>query len=462
MSRQAVQSIIDRAVADESFFEQLRNDPDRAIDGYVLDDSERSAFRAGAYNVVVRASRKERDEQTELEAHRASLAAAARSAPTLVTEPAPPPPRMPVGGLIGFFAAILIIGGGIGAFRYFEAQWPWQALGFAKPQAQASIPAPTLGARPKPSGQASRPAAAGSTAPSAAASSPASAAAKPSGSGQAQLRPSSAASPSSAPSAAPSAQSAQQSEITKAYYQAVGTRMADLMKSFSNVLAGLRAGNDVSKDVADIGNELADLNQHVNDAPPPDQLKQQHQILVQAIPILQADNDQLRAAVAQKNGIQAVLYASEIDAVLNRMPDEMSFATTPHPEIYQPVASSQNLQHILNFDVLSQNVTARSNTPASVMLRIGVQSASPSNDEVSDTLRHSIMVARQTYPQAGQVRVAAYAENNNSNPQQVGTADWYCSPDARPPDASSSSNWQDFCSKIYVTVGGGSPTVVPY
>ena len=50
----------------------------------------------------------------------------------------------------------------------------------------------------------------------------------------------------------------------------------------------------------------------------------------------------------------------------------------------------------------------------------------------------------------------------------LGTADWYCSPDARPPDASGSSgNWQDYCGKIYLSMpgasgAGSSVTAVPY
>ena len=44
---------------------------------------------------------------------------------------------------------------------------------------------------------------------------------------------------------------------------------------------------------------------------------------------------------------------------------------------------------------------------------------------------------------------------------QVGSADWYCSPDARPPN-SNGGNWQDSCSKIFVTLQGGSPSAQPY
>jgi len=45
---------------------------------------------------------------------------------------------------------------------------------------------------------------------------------------------------------------------------------------------------------------------------------------------------------------------------------------------------------------------------------------------------------------------------------QVGTADWYCSPDARPPDAGGSSNWQESCNKIYLSLSGSGTTTVPY
>jgi hypothetical protein len=466
MSREAVNQIIDRAVADESFFELLRNQPDKAVEGYALETAELSAIRAGAYNVVVRATRQERQEESDLAASRAAKTSAAAYA---AAQPAPMPasaqPKMPVGGLIGFFVAVLVIGGGVGGFRYVQHQWPWQALGFAKAAAQPSIPAPTLGARPKPSGQAAAsgaPAASAKPAPSAAgaAAAPTSAAPKPAASGQAQLRPTPQASGSPVASAS---SAAGQADASRAYYQAVGSRMASLMKSFSSVLASLRAGNDPSKDLADVSTELGDLKQHLDDAPPPDQLKQQHQTLVQAIPLLQADSDQLKTAVGQKNSVQAVLIASEMDAMLNQVPDEMAFATQPHPEIYQPVNSSQQLTHILNFDVLSQNVAARSNTPASVVLRIGVQSANPSKDEVSDTVRHGIVAARETYPQAGQVRIVAFAESNGSaGNQQIGSADWYCSPDARPPDYNASANWQDSCARVYVTLPGSSPSVVPY
>ncbi|MBV8086214.1 MAG: hypothetical protein JO247_15515 [Chloroflexi bacterium] len=467
MSREAVNQIIDRAVADDSFFELMRNDPNQAVAGYDLDEAELSAIRAGAYNVVVRATRTERDEQAALAASKAAQSVAV-ARPTLAETPAPAAPKPPIGGLIAFFAGVAIIAGGIAGFRYLgpQHQWPWQALGLAKPAAQPSIPAPTLGARPKPSATGQAAASPSAAAPSAAASSPA-AISKPSGSaagnGQAQLRPSTAPSASASASAAASASGPQQAASSQAYYQAVGARMANVMKSFSNVLTALRAGNDPTKDLNDLTNELTDLKQHIDDAPPPDQLKQQHQTLGQAIPIIQSNVDPLKTAVAQKNNTQAVLYAAEIDAILNQMPDELSFATQPHPELYQAIDSSQQLGHIVNFDVISQNVTARSNTPAAVVLRIGLQSGSPSQDEVSDTLRHGVVAARQTYPQAGQVRIIAFSENNGAaSNTQLGTADWYCSPDARPPDASNSNSWQDSCSKIYVTLPGNNPSVVPY
>ncbi|HEX6512709.1 MAG TPA: hypothetical protein VF157_10445 [Chloroflexota bacterium] len=281
--------------------------------------------------------------------------------------------------------------------------------------------------------------------------------AKPSASGQAQLRPSAAA--SAAPSASPNPQ---QAAVEKAYYQAVGTRLGGVVRSFAAALADLKASSDPSKDVGDLSAAVGDLGQHLGDAPPPDALKQQHLTLGQAVPLMQGDIDQLKSAIDQKNGVQAVLIAAEFDSLLNQVPDEVAFATAPHPELYQPIETSQQLTHVLNVDVITQNVSTRNNMPASIMLRIAVQSGNPSNEEVSDTLRHSVVAARQTYPQVGQVRVLAFKEANGAVGAQVGSADWYCSPDARAPDASASSNWQDSCGKVYVTVAGSPPTTVPY
>ena len=147
-----------------------------------------------------------------------------------------------------------------------------------------------------------------------------------------------------------------------------------------------------------------------------------------------------------------------MDALFNQLPDEVAFATAPHPELYQTIDSSQQLSHIQKFDVLSQNVTTRNNAAASVILRIGLQSDNPSNEEVSDTLRHGVVAARQSNPQAGQVRVMAFREVSGQVGSQVGTADWYCSPDARPPDAGGSSNWQESCNKIYLSLSGSGTT----
>jgi len=462
MSREAVNQIIERAVADESFFEQLRSDPEGAVQGFNLEPSEASAFKSGAYDVVVRATRKDRADQSAWDVKRAANAAAAARSPepTAAASAGAAAPKAPVAGLAGFFMGLIIIGGGIGAFRYVESQWPWQALGFGKVAAPATIPTPSLGARPRPSTVAP-PAPASAVAPSSASRSTPATAAKPSassaGSGQAQLRPS--------PSASAAA-SAQQNEVDKAYFQAVGVRLANVVKSFGATLADLRAGNDPGKNLAALSTALADLQQHLSDAPPPDQLKQQHQALVQAVPLMQADVDQLKAAVNQKNTVQAVLIAGEFGSLLEQLPDEVVLATQPHPELYQPIDSSQQLTHILNFNVISQNVTARNNAPAAVVLQIGMQAGNPSPAEVSDTLRHSIMAARQSYPQAGQVRVIAFKEVNGARGGQLGTADWYCSPDARPPGASPSGNWQDSCSQVYLSMpggnGGNNATTVPY
>src|SRR5438309_1396114 len=154
MSREAVNQIIDRAVADDTYFELLRNDPDRAVEGYELDPSELSAIRSGAYNVVVRGRRRDREEQTVVAVGQTSVPAdtsARRASPLLVSDQTPPPAKAPVAGLIGFLIGILVIGGGIGGFRYVEGQWPWQALGLDHKAAPAAIPSPSLGARPKPS-----------------------------------------------------------------------------------------------------------------------------------------------------------------------------------------------------------------------------------------------------------------------------------------------------------------------
>lgn len=470
MSREAVNKIIDRAVADETFFELLRTEPDRAIQGYELDQSELSAIRAGAYNVVVRARRKDDADQAEITSRKAAVAAqpqSRREEPALASTPAQAPARTPVAGLVGFFIGILLIGGGIGGFRYTQNQWPWQALGFGKAAspAPASIPSPSLGARAKPSGQAAGSPSAPAQTSAAPSPSPstAGASAKPgaSPSGQAQLRPSAAAS-----AAASRAPNPQQSQVEKAYFQSVGARLATVVRTFGGTLADLRAGNDPGKNLNDLSTALGDLRQHAGDAPPPDQLKQQHAALIQAVPLMSANVDQLRGAIEQKNTVQAILIAAEIDAVLNQLQDEVAFAVAAHPELYQPIDSAQQLGHVLNFDVISQNVTTRNNAPASVNLRVGVQSANPSPDEVSDTLRHSIVAARQSFPQAGQVRVVAFRENNGAVGAQIGTADWYCSPDARPPDAGANANWQDSCGKIYVSMAGSSGSsnvsTVPY
>ncbi|MBV8086252.1 MAG: hypothetical protein JO247_15710 [Chloroflexi bacterium] len=499
MSREAVNQIIDRAVADDSFFELLRSDPEQATQGYELEPFEVSAFRARAYNVVVRATRREREERAAIEASRAELAARRAAPPPLVSTPTPPSPRAPIAGLVGFLAGLLVIAGGLGGFKYFEGQWPWEALNLVRqPTAAGSIPSPTLGARPKPSASAAAVAggsaragasdtAAGASgsatgagvsanratptttssgtasAPggssAAAATNGAGAAASPSssaGNGQAALRPS----PSAGASAAPSASAGADVAAEKAYYDAVGARLAKVISSYGGVLVDFRAGSDPTTDLTDLSSSLADLAQHLNDAPPLDALKAEHQTLSQAIPLLQGDADQLKLAANQKNGTQAALIAVEMQAVFAQLPDEIQFATVPHADFYQPVDSSQQLSHILQFDVVSQNLTAGNNSPPTVQVRIGLNTPTLSNDQVSDTLRHSVVAARQTYPQAGQVHVTAYKETNGSLGQQVGSADWYCSPSSQPPG--STASWQDACSKIFVTLPGSNPAQFPY
>lgn len=457
MSRQAVNAIIDKAVADDTYFELLRNSPDRALQGYELDPAEISAFRSGAYNVVVRATRKDREEQAAWDAKRAEAEASAarrREQPALAGTPIQQQPKTPVAGLIGFLLGILVIGGAVGGFRYAENVWPWQALGLGRADARAAIPTPTLGARPKPTPAAGRAAPSNASRPAQAAPSASASA----GTGQAQLRPSPA-SPPAAPAASISPE--ERARVEKAYYQAVGSRLNSTVRSFAALLAGLRAGNNPSKDLADLTAGLADLNQHLGEASPPDQLKQQHQTLAQAMPLLTSDASQMKAALDQNNDVQAILVAAEMSALLNQVPDELAFATAAHPELYQPINSTQQLAHIVNFDVVNQNVTATNNAPAAVQLRIALQAANPSPDEVSDTLRHSVVAARQSHPQAGQVHITAFKETNGQVGAQAGAADWYCSPDAHAPDAGPSGNWQDSCAKIYVNTGGGAKAV-PY
>ena len=59
-----------------SFFELFRNNPDQAIQGYDLDEAEASALKSGAYNVVVRATRNEREEVAARQAQRTAAVAA--------------------------------------------------------------------------------------------------------------------------------------------------------------------------------------------------------------------------------------------------------------------------------------------------------------------------------------------------------------------------------------------------
>jgi hypothetical protein len=384
--------------------------------------------------------------------------------------------------LVGFLAGLLVIAGGLGGFKYFEGQWPWEALGLVRqPAAAAPIPSPTLGARPKPSasggaitGRASTaatvssaasgaPVAASQTASPQPAASAAAAASSPgpssqAGNGQATLRPSSSSAP--AGSAVPSASSGVDVAAEKAYYDAVGARLAAVVNSYGGVVVDIRAGNDPTTDLTDLSNGLSDLAKHLNDAPPSDALKPEHQTLSQAVPLLQGDADQLKLAASQKNGTQAALIAVEMQAVFAQLPDEIQFATVPHPDFFQPVDSSQQLSHIVQFDVLGQNLTTGNNGPPTVQLRIGLKAPTLSNDQLSDTLRHSIVAARQTYPQAGQVHVTAYKEANGAPGQQVGSADWYCSPSSQPPG--STADWQAACGKIFVTLPGATPAQFPY
>ena len=73
--------------------------------------------------------------------------------------------------------------------------------------------------------------------------------------------------------------------------------------------------------------------------------------------IAQAERDLARRRAEADARIQAILIAAQMDALFNQLPDEVAFATAPHPELYQTIDSSQQLSHIQKFDVLSQNVS---------------------------------------------------------------------------------------------------------
>lgn len=442
MSKDAVNQIVQRAVDDDAYFELLRTNPERATADFDLDDAERQAFSVGAYNVVVRSTRKERSEQASLAAARPSVGqtTATSSVPTAAAETGH---RASGGGVALLTFLILIFGaaGGSLGFRYVEHQWPWQALGFGKAASPGGIPTPTLGARPQPTTATGSAAASASRRP--AASTSASASAKP---------------------AASSTSSATDIAVQKAYYDGVGQRFLTVNKTYLALLTALRAGNDTAKPLSDLEAALADLKQQLPGAVPPANLDQQHQTLTQAVPLLQSDLSQLRTAIDQKNQVQSVLIATEMQAVFGQLQDELTFANAPHPEFYQPIDTKQPLPHVLEFDVLAQNVTQRSGGPASVQLRIALRSDNPSSDELGDTLHHGVVVARQNFPQATKVQVVGFKEiNGQVSQQQIGTADWTCSPDTASGGTSPSPNWQQECSKISeASATSPTPTVIPY
>ena len=112
MSREAVNQIIERAVNDDAYLQLLSSNPDEAIAGYDLDPMEASALRSGAYGVVVRATRRDREQRATAQAPKP---AAVIPTPTRAAAPAPfstqPAPRekTPVAGVLGFFLGIVVI-----------------------------------------------------------------------------------------------------------------------------------------------------------------------------------------------------------------------------------------------------------------------------------------------------------------------------------------------------------------
>ncbi|MDE3074405.1 MAG: hypothetical protein KGJ86_03165 [Chloroflexota bacterium] len=465
MSKEAVNQIIERAVQDEAFFERLRTDPAGATAGFELDEAERQAFAVGAYNVVVRSTRREREEKTRQAAQPPTEVVPATSLPQPEQPGEPPAPGRAATAAAGAILGLVVVLGGTGAFRYVERQWPWEALGLAKAASPASIPSPTLGARPTskpaPAGAAAAsPSASPSAAPSASPSAVPSASpsvpspSAPAASGQAQLRSTPAASPSSPGEGV---------AVQRAYYEQVSQGLQAALKGFGATLTAIRDGKDATQPLSAFSASLADLQRQLPGAVPPDSLKQQHQALQQAVPLMVSDVDQLKGALNQKNQVQAVLIASEIDALFRELQDEVAFASAPHPDFYQAIETKQVLRHVVNFDVVSQSITQQGNSPASVQIRVALRSANPTQDEVTDTLHHGVVVARQGYPQATQVKVVGYKEASGSVGPQVGSADWYCGPNNLPGGVSSSAKWQDYCGKIYVTSPPGSKaSEVPY
>lgn len=431
MSRESVNTIIEQAVADDTFFDLLQADPDQAIAGFELDPSEVSAFHSRAYSVVVKATRRDRAEKAERES--AQLAASLEGAAKPPAGPSKVRGRSSgaLPALAGFALGIVVVAAGLGGYRYLEKVWPWQALGLtARPASVA------------PAGVAGSPSAGASAA----------AAKQPVQGG--------AATPvASAPSGG--------DPVASAYYQSVGMSLARFLGSFSATYDALEAGKDPGQDLRNLGPELNDLKQQVAGATPPNPLQQDHQALVQIIAILQADTGLMQTAVSQNNTSQAVLLASQMNGLLDQIPDEVAFAMEAHPELYQSISSSRQLPHALNYDVVSQNVTRQGYNTPMVVMRVALQKSAPSVDEVIDSARQAIVDARQSNPQATHVRVVAYAETNTEIGGQVGAADWFCGPDERPQGVDPKSSWQTDCNKVYVTPtlpgsNPGQPQVVSY
>ncbi|HUZ76342.1 MAG TPA: hypothetical protein VMV93_02035 [Chloroflexota bacterium] len=447
VSTAQVDAIVQRAMDDEAYFELLRTRPEEAIAGFDLDETERSAFLIGAYNAAVRARRRTRaDDAARAAAAAAEVqaqAAAAQAAPPL--PPASTEPARGTGVLWPVVAAlVLLLAGSSAGYRAWEGQWPWQAAGLVPTAAPASIPRPTLGARP-PASHVSAP-------------TPANAAATSAPAGLATPVP-------GAATPAPSSSSNSPAEVAleRAYFQAISQPLLRVVTSYRAILVALRAGSDAAQPLDNLTAGLKELRQKLPQSTPPSTLQAAHRTLVEAVPLLQADTAQLKAALAQQNEVQAVLIAGEINAVLSEMQDEVTFASQPHPDFVQGVGTSQTLSNVVQFDVVGQSINQVNSGPAAVTMRIALRPANPSAQQIADTLHHGVIVARQSFPQATEVQVQAFQEQNNQVGKQLGSAGWYCGATSLPSGVPPSANWQQFCGRVYISVGANAtPTAVPY
>ncbi|MGH2365277.1 MAG: hypothetical protein ACRDHX_11600 [Chloroflexota bacterium] len=445
MSKAQVDAIVLQAADDEAYFELLRTRPEEALAGLDLDDAERSAFLIGAYNATVRATRRDR----AADAARAAASVAEMHARAAAAAPAAAPastePARSSGVLWPVVAAlVLLLACSSAGYRAWEGQWPWQAAGLPRSAAPASIPQPTLGARPPASHV---------PAPAPASSAPAAAPAGPAASAPGAVAP---ATPSSSSSPAELA-------LERAYFNTISQPLLHVVTSYRAILTALRGGSDAAQPLADFAASLEQLRQKLPQSAPPSTLRASHRTLVAAVPLLQAGAAQLKAALAQHNEVQAVLIASEMNAVLNQMQDEVAFASQPHPDFVQGVGTSQPLSNVVQFDVVGQSLNQANSGPAAVSMRIALRLANPTQQQISDTLHHGVIVARQSFPQATEVQVQAFQEQNNQVGKELGSAGWYCGADSLPSGVPPSTNWQQFCGRVYISVGtNAAPTAVPY